>query len=296
MKEMMEVSVSMLAWLAVVVLQAIIHFGFIGPRSRKWKKQENGDVQIEMEMSANAADEPLQPQAEIVDGFQNFSSEGVSEEYSSHSTQSGKEFLSSSSKQQGRIQEDPTDQICTKDERDTCEDVTPITSLLSQKENHTRIIGTRSNKKYCSATSASINCDDPAFDENGYDTDDCIDGEEFTGNEYDNEDERYRYELVRRYYSCPSIVPHVEPRRRYERCLSPDDSSLIEDTGRSDSEKSVVLKSRNYELNGQVHGGLIHRGTKKHVAFSTDSEEERRHSISSLPFSMNSIGMQIQCA
>eukprot|EP00957_Ditylum_brightwellii_P075117 5708232-Ditylum_brightwellii.AAC.1 len=75
-----------------------------------------------MEMSANAADEPLQPQAEIVDGFQNFSSEGVSEEYSSHSTQSRKEFLSSSSKQQGRIQEDPTDQICTKDERDTCED------------------------------------------------------------------------------------------------------------------------------------------------------------------------------
>jgi len=274
----------MLAWLAVVVLQAIIHFGIIGPRSRRWRREEETNEEIETDDPTTTTEDL--PQEAHVSGFQKFSPSKVPR------TEHQGDFFSKP--QSSALGDDSSHQICAEDERDTSEEMKPCSSLLSQEGYFAGQQVPRNSMKYRSSANSSINTDDPAYDANGYDTDDdCIDGEEFTGNEYDDEDERFRFELVRRYYSCPSIVPHVEPRRRYERS-----ESSMDDSSPTDYENATVLKARNYEENISNSGILHRRGsrdaTKKHVAFSMGSDDDDKQHRLSAPFSIHSMG--IACA
>uniref|UniRef100_A0A7S4JIA5 Uncharacterized protein n=1 Tax=Odontella aurita TaxID=265563 RepID=A0A7S4JIA5_9STRA len=172
---MFDLSLSVVAWLAVVIFQAIIHFGVIGPRSRRQRERLEKE-QMEIQNQLEESDSRVR----------------------THSTGDEYEEYAASLASAAVEAEEEAEEA----ETDSREDVR-ISSLhesrrgsLTQRNKQPHLA-----KKYGSSSIGSSRDLDPAHVDDSHpegddDNNSCVD-----------EDEPWRYELVRYYYSPRS--PHV---------------------------------------------------------------------------------------
>lgn len=238
---MLSISLSMLAWMAVVLVQAIVYFCVLGPRSRQTEEEAfvEGDEIVGTKHDKNANSNSIK--------IPTYSPSTVS------TTEDRNQLLSD-------IDEDSTCSITDSaamivpDERDSSEDVHRTSLLDKQDSRHDNggISATQSRRSVTGKTMTSrkgqrsisvFSSNDNPAEEDNYDLSDCEqDDSSFDDDYVEDDDEKWRYEMLRRYYSPSS--QSILPVNQYPTTAALDEKPHSE-LDRSGNKKIVLSNATN---------------------------------------------------